>query len=145
MPKKRKKNNKARQLAPVLHIYCEGEKTEPNYLNGYIEQSLPGNRLLKIITVENTNKNTPVQLVEEAIEAKGSKYCPEGDIFWVVYDRESKASYSADLHSKAYQMAIGNGVNVALSNVCFEIWLLLHYQYNTKAYNCFEELTKDGD
>ena len=86
MPKPKKRERQ--ELKPRLHIFCEGEKTEPNYLNLYIGAVLPGT---KLIIVEKTNKNTPVQLVEEALKAKAKE--PDGDIFWVVYDREGQAKY----------------------------------------------------
>jgi len=65
MPKKRCRHSIP--LKPNLHIYCEGEKTEPNYIRSYIETRFPGTRLSP---VRRTRKNTPVQLVEEAIKAK---------------------------------------------------------------------------
>ena len=80
MPKKR--NRPKRQLKPVMHIFCEGEKTEPGYLNGYLDRFFPGNRSLKVIKVEPTKKNTPKQLVDEAVSMKRSS--PKGDVFWVV-------------------------------------------------------------
>lgn len=144
MPKKNR-NRAQKSLAPVFHIYCEGEKTEPNYFRGYIEKSFPGNRRLSIIRIEDTKKNTPVQLVEEAVKAKNSKGCPEGDVFWVVFDRESEAKYSKELHQKAYQQAQANGVNIALSNVCFEIWILLHFEKNTAAYSSYNDLKSNSN
>jgi len=98
MPKKRKGNT--RTVKPVMHIFCEGDKTEPNYINGYLKSVHQGNRRLKIVVVEKTRKNTPVQLVDEALEAKKNKSTPDGDVFWVVYDRESVAKYDNELHKK---------------------------------------------
>lgn len=48
------------------------------------------------------------------------------DQVWVIYDRESTSKYSDALHQEALDEARKNNVNVALSNVCFEYWLLLH-------------------
>jgi hypothetical protein len=140
MPKIRNKAVKA--LKPVLHIYCEGEKTEPNYLHGYIDKFFSQNRRLKIIKIENTKKNTPVQLVEEAIKAK--KNNPDGDVFWVVYDRESVQKYPDELHAKACSKAKSQKIKIALSNVCFELWLLLHFQNNTTAYSNYDDLRKNS-
>lgn len=140
MPKSRKKVKK--KVGPVFHIYCEGEKTEPNYINGYLCKKFPGERRLKI---EKTNKNTPVQLVEAAINAKNSKDCPEGDVFWVVYDRESTVKYSNELHQEAYVLADKNNISIALSNVCFEIWILLHFQENTAPYSNCDDVLSNSD
>lgn len=105
MPKKRDRTEKL--LLPVLHIYCEGAKTEPNYIQGYLDSKFSGNRLLKVrpIQIEPTKKNTPKELVEVAVLAKNDKNTPEGDKFWVVYDREGKHKYSDKIHETAYQNA----------------------------------------
>lgn len=144
MPKKRG-NKTQKQLAPVFHIYCEGEKTEPNYFNGYIGKCFPGNRRLRVFRVEKTNKNTPIQLIEEAIKHKTSKDCPEEDVFWVVFDRESTVKYPDTLHLQAYQKANSNDVNIALSNICFELWILLHFEKCTAAFSCYDDLKKNSN
>ncbi|MDN3645206.1 RloB family protein [Pontixanthobacter aestiaquae] len=123
MPKRRKPSN----LVPekTMRIFCEGEKTEPIYVNGYLQNSVNSGRK-SVIRIEKTRKNTPIQLVEAAISAKQSPNSLPDDEFWVVYDREAVSKYSHVLHSEARQKAVGQGINIALSNVCFEYWLLLH-------------------
>lgn len=144
MPKRR--NTKpVRKLPPVLHIYCEGEKTEPNYLNSYLEKHHPTNRRLKVIKIEKTKKNTPCQLVDEAVTKKMSRDTPEHDLFWVVYDREGESKYSDSLHAMALTKAEANGVEVALSNVCFEVWLLCHLEYSTAQYSCYDDLKSNSN
>lgn len=136
MPKKKTLN--IRQLLPVLHIYCEGEKTEPNYIEKYLQVKSNGDRRKQVVKVEPTKKNTPLQLVEEAIKLKSS--CPDDDIFWVVYDRESIAKYPDKLHKIAYDKAAKNNIEIALSNVCFELWILLHFKQNTAPYTSYDNL-----
>jgi len=144
MPKKRNKEEKP--LLPVLHIYCEGEKTEPNYLHGYIAQRFSGSRLLQVIKIEKTNKNTPVQLVEEAInkQKQQQKSGATEDIFWVVYDRESKQKYADALHTEARHKANAKKIKIALSNVCFEVWILLHFQSSVPSYFNYDDLRKNS-
>jgi hypothetical protein len=137
MPKKQKRQQ--RDLKPRLHIFCEGEKTEPNYLNGYIDRYFPGTKLTR---VHETKKNTPVQLVNEAIAEKTRRDIPEEDQFWVVYDRESPVKYSDAKHEEAYAKAKANGIKIAFSNVCFEVWLLLHFQATVPAFNTCDDLCK---
>jgi hypothetical protein len=138
MPKKRK--TQKQNLKPHLHIFCEGEKTEPNYFNGYIDSYFPGT---KLAPVKKTDKNTPVQLVDVAIAAK--KNNPLGDQFWVVYDREASNKYPDALHSKARNKAKSNGIKIAFSNVCFEVWILLHFQTTVKAYDSYHDLYKNSE
>ena len=135
MPKNRDNANK--EVKPVFHIYCEGE-TEEYYLEGYINKFYSGNRRLKVIKIEKTDKNTAKELVTEAIECQDK--CPKGDLFWVVYDRESEQKYSDELHKIAYDRAEPKNISIAISNVCFEVWLLLHFQEVVKPYNNYKDL-----
>ena len=120
MPKPRK-DTKQKPLK-TLRIFCEGEKTEPNYLEGYIK--ILDDSARKFV-IQDTNKNTPVQLVEAAIALKNSPNSLPDDQFWVVYDRESTAKYQDSLHAQARQNAKNAGIQIAICNVCFEYWLLL--------------------
>lgn len=132
-----------RPLRPVLHIFCEGSKTEPNYIEHYKDLFCVGKSAS--IVVEKTDKTTPVQLVEEAIRLKNSAGSCAIDEFWVVYDRESPAKYDEKLHQNARVKAEANGINVVLSNVCFEVWLLLHFQPTCAACNTCDELIARKD
>ncbi|MGE8045127.1 RloB family protein [Pseudomonas monteilii] len=137
MPKSRPK--KIKSVSKKMHVYCEGAKTEPNYIQSYIN-SKNDCSLRGVIIIEDTNKNTPVQLVEEAINDKNSRKNPPEDVYWVVYDRESTAKYPDSLHERAYALAKSNGINIALSNVCFEYWLLLHFTKTAASYSSFNDL-----
>lgn len=135
------KNHKNKSVKPTLRIFCEGEKTEPLYINAFID-SLPSGIFGKPI-VEKTDKNTPVQLVEAAIKHK--EINETNDIYWVVYDRESEQKYPHSLHLEARQKAESHDINIALSNVCFEYWLLLHFNYTTASYNSCDDLLRNSD
>jgi hypothetical protein len=142
MPKKRRKET----LKPkkIMKIYCEGEKTEPSYILGYIEQS-NSDSLKKVIELQPTRKNTPVELVEEACKAKKGARNLAGDVYWVVYDRESVAKYSDRLHASAYDKARANGINLVISNVCFEYWILLHFVDTSAPYSSYDDLFHKSD
>ncbi len=128
------------QVRPIMHIYCEGEKTEPFYLEKYLGKFHDGNRRRQVIKIEPTKKNTPVQLVEEAIAHKKARSTPPNDVFWVVYDRESIAKYPNEKHELAWRKAKAAGVNLAISNVCFELWILLHFTRNNAPYSSYDDL-----
>lgn len=141
MPRDRKK--KGKPVKPTLHIFCEGEKTEPYYLKSYIGEFHSSTRQLATILVEKTEKNTPVSLVNEAIAHKNSNGL-KIDEYWVVYDREAVNKYSDSLHQDARQKADANGINIALSNVCFEHWLLLHLDDHRRSYSNCNDLLKNS-
>lgn len=138
MPKKKPKNKIP--LIPAFHIFCEGGKTEPYYIRGYIDNYHSENK--NLLLVEDTKKNTPVQLVEVAIDHK--KTTTKDDIYWVVFDRESTVKYSNELHLKARNLANKNNIEIAFSNVCFELWLLLHMDYSAASYDCCDDLLKNS-
>lgn len=123
----------------TMKIFCEGEKTEPLYLRGYLS-IVSGARRKAVIEIQKTRKNTPVQLVDEAIKAKRSPQALPEDEFWVVYDRESPFKYSDALHAHAYDAAMREGINIAISNICFEYWILLHFIDTSAAYTCYDDL-----
>ena len=61
-----------------------------------------------------------------------------------MYDRESEQKYADNLHSKAYENAQKHAVSLAISNVCFEVWLLLHFQDTTAPYCNCDDLIKNS-
>lgn len=136
MPKKKKSEN--RPVLPVFRIFCEGEKTEPLYIKGYVSHFHSDKR--NVIVVEKSNKNTPVQLVEAARDAKNEGQV--NDVIWAVFDRESETKYPHHLHNEAREIAKTNGIEIALSNVCFEYWLLLHFTYTAASYSSCDDLLK---
>lgn len=141
MARKRKTNT--RQVKPKIYIFCEGEKTEPSYIRAYIATRHPHcTRLKKAeqpVEIKDTIKNTPKQLVEVAVDWK-KKLDFAGDQVWVLYDRESERRYSNEDHQTALSKANSHDIKVALSNVCFEFWLLLHLTDRAPAMESCEEL-----
>lgn len=59
-----RRRTKARRLSPVFHIFSEGEKTEPNYISRYKNLFYVN---IVAVKVEKTEKNKPVQLVEDVV------------------------------------------------------------------------------
>lgn len=129
MPKSRGQQQKT--VKAKIHIFCEGAKTEPNYIRAYIEVKHPTVRRLQgedqPVKIIPTSKNTPKQLVEVATKFKKALDNLSDEV-WVVYDRESSRKYADSVHVSAMSKALAKGVQIAFSNVCFELWLLLHFQ-----------------
>ena len=139
MPKK--KPNTKKKLIPAFHVFCEGLKTEPYYIRGYIDHFHSDKK--NILLVEDAKKNTPVQLVEEAIAHK--KKTTKDDVYWVVFDRESNSKYPHELHLRARTLARKHNIQIGLSNVCFELWLLLHMEYSTASYDSCRNLLSQSN
>jgi hypothetical protein len=105
-------------------IVCEGEKTEPNYFKKY---RVPG----LIVEVEGIGQNT-YRVVEHAIKRRKQerKRKEDFDQVWCVFDRDS---FPAQHFNRALELADQNGIRAAYSNEAFELWYLLHFQYQDSA------------
>ncbi|HBW3419865.1 TPA: RloB domain-containing protein [Klebsiella pneumoniae] len=129
-----------RKLEKRMHIFCEGTKTEPLYLQGYIDEF--ASEKAKVIHIPDIKYNTPIALVNAAIKHKESGYTSGDDEFWVVYDREAVSKYTHALHHEAWDLALANNINIALSNICFELWVLQHFAFKNTPYSSFDDLKK---
>jgi hypothetical protein len=128
-------------------ITVEGKATELAYLKK-IREKLS----LKAIAVEivHGNHTDPIGIVKEAIEFRNrqlakvaiSTVAQPFDRTWVIFDRERQNHPRREQLPKALQLAADNGIEVALSIPTFEFWLLLHYEFTTKAFDGCEPATK---
>lgn len=105
----------------VIYIYSEGTVTEPNYFTA-IKREL---RLAQVdIRPIGTSRST-LSLVDFVIAEKGIN---SQDEFWVVFDRDDHTDFN-----KAIEKGEANGLGVAYSNECFELWFILHFEYLSSA------------
>ena len=116
-----------------MRIFTEGEKTEVNYVRGYISSYLKckGYTAHDII-IEQPNDSSPWGLLNAARQARLPM-----DEMWIVFD--------CDQHSRkqeTFNGAAEDGIGIAYSSISFETWILLHFTYSTRAYNSCDELIK---
>lgn len=124
---KRKANTRA--IRQYFLIICEGEKTEPNYFQGFRRDLPRGLIELEIVGVGDNTLNLVEMAVgkrDEAIEqvkhgGKEHAY----DQVWVVFDKDD---FSADRFNSAVFRAKGCDIRCAYSNEAFELWYLLHFE-----------------
>lgn len=129
------------QLKPRKRILliCEGTETEPAYFNALRQR-------LKISTLEveicgGKGRNAPISLVDYAVEkkVKNAQDVRRGlsavyDEIWCVFDVDGHESID-----RAVVKAGDNGISLAISNPCFEYWILLHYENTNRGFlNCDE-------
>lgn len=107
-------------------VVTEGEKTEPDYLEGYKKHV---RNPLVDVKVEGRGA-TPSPVVGRAIELKKeaekkAKKERDGyqryDQVWCVFDVDEHKDFD-----KAKNMAKSHDIDLAISNPCFELWLYLH-------------------
>lgn len=103
-------------------IFCEGKESEPDYLNGV--KRLPEVRQNTAVDIEIApERDVPLPLVAAAVRRKQDD---EVDEVWCVFDVEAPQPHPN--LERAMQLARKHGVQVAVSNPCFELWLILHHQ-----------------
>ncbi|VAX38888.1 hypothetical protein MNBD_PLANCTO02-2826 [hydrothermal vent metagenome] len=121
---------------PLILIVCEGEVTEPEYLSGFAKAC----RNARVTIEVEGGKGVPKTIVECAKEYKKEaekrakkekddnlKY----DAIWCVFDVDTHPNIPA-----AINMAGDNDIELAISNPCFELWLLLHFQEQPGMQDC---------
>jgi hypothetical protein len=111
-------------------IYCEGAKTEPNYLAA-LRRSCSG-ALIEVETIPGAG--VPFTIAESAadrsrklgLSTKRRKVLnsfEEGDQVWAVFDRDEHPRFN-----EAVALCEKNRVGIGRSNPCFEVWLILHLE-----------------
>ncbi|MEX1041366.1 MAG: RloB family protein [Pirellulaceae bacterium] len=124
MPRRNRDRRPARRT-PVqerkrlILVVTEGKVTEPAYL--YSFQKKIGRSAITL-DVRGIG-GAPRTIVENAVALKQELLEDPGDQVWAVFDTDDHANLANSI-----QMARDNGIHVALSNPCFELWLLLHFQ-----------------
>lgn len=120
-----KRKSETRQERKTIIVFCEGEKSEPNYINAL--KKLPDIAMNTSINIElDPAQGVPLTLVRNAISRNSD---PEVDECWCIFDVEWP-QHHPNL-KEAIQLARANDIKLAISNPCFELWLILHHQdYN---------------
>ncbi len=115
-----------------LLIQCEGQKTEPNYLEGLCKAC--GIRHHLTVKVNPGKGQNAVVTVSAAIAEGNRKLLGEKiyDEIWCVLDVEH-AAHEAKL-TEALALARAKNIRMFLSNPSFEVWLIAHFQHITHSF-----------
>jgi hypothetical protein len=121
-----RRKRETRELNRRILIVCEDEKSAPHYFRAMIHHF----RLSasKVTVVGSDDHTQPIQIVDRAIDlkkaadkearSKGGKF----DEVWCVIDGD----YGAKI-ANARSRAEANQIKLAISTMCFEFWLILHF------------------
>lgn len=121
-----------RKPRKTLVVFCEGERTEPEYLDALKRQPLVRDVAAVDLRVETGHGGSvPRTLVAVATDARNRAVEEEAEIdeFWCVFDVEWPTNHPGLI--EAVQQARANGIQLAVSNPCFELWLILHFRDHT--------------
>lgn len=119
-----------RPRRPGLLIQCEGQKTEPNYLDELCKACGVRHRLE--VKVKAGRGRNAVVTVESAIAEGNRRILGERvyDNVWCVLDVEH-AAHEVKLN-EAVTLAREHNIRMFLSNPSFEVWLLAHFERTTR-------------
>jgi hypothetical protein len=96
-------------------IVCEGKETESNYFERFRAPGI-------VVDIDPLGQDT-IRVVQRTIALS-----EEGDYdqLWCVFDKDD---FPKKNFNGAIELARQNGIQIAYSNQCFEIWYVLHFSY----------------
>lgn len=121
---------RVRQVRKRIVVATEGTVTEVQYLEGLLQELRARGAAVSTVKVQTVGRD-PQKVVKAAIDRNASD--PDGfDEVWAVVDVDDHARLG-----EAVNLARDEQVSLVVSNPCFELWLLWHYQdqraFSTKA------------
>ena len=118
----RRTDRPRKQRRPVVYLICEGKETEMRYFRRFRTREC----LIEIVPKESQHKEA-LSLVQHAKDVlKQDPYYPDdGDKVWCVFDRDDNTNQNLNA---AERLAEQLGYQLAFSNPCFELWILLHFR-----------------
>ena len=128
-----------RKISPLKRvlILCEGE-SEQIYINGHRSEEYNIRRLANVeVEIYKPKNNSPYGLLAEAKikskEAKRDKMTY--DTIWIIFDRDGHAYVP-----NTFEEARIAKINITFSSVCFEIWILLHFEKTSRQFSNCDDL-----
>lgn len=100
-----------------MYIFCEDQNAAPQYFTTLHAAS----RLFEIVVYPACG--VPKTIVDKCLEKKSAFNRNSGDEAWAVFDRDAHEDYDASI-----DRCDASGVGVAVTNPCFELWILLHQE-----------------
>ncbi len=113
----------------TITVFCEGKRSEPEYLEAL--RRLPEVRDVASVDIRVDYQGSgavPLTLVRRAAEAKERVDGEDGEVdeFWCIFDVECPIPHPNLV--EAVDIANRKGIHTAITNPCFELWLILHFQ-----------------
>ena len=114
-------------------VFCEGERTEPDYLKALKQEpEVRDGASVEIRIADDPRGAVPYTLVSAAASSKSRSFeeADEIDEVWCLFDVEWPINHPR--LDEAISLAEESGVQLAISNPCFELWLALHFKDRRK-------------
>jgi hypothetical protein len=108
-------------------VFCEGRRTEPEYLDALKRLPEVHDAAAVDIRVQTGHGGAvPLTLVNLALDARSRNRDEFGEVdeIWCAFDVEWPRNHPNLVEAVA--LAKAHDIHLAISNPCFEIWLVLH-------------------
>lgn len=151
---KSRESRKKRKTNKLILIICEGKDTETEYFENF--NSKYTKVQVKIADKSSKGKNKgkatdPENLVKKAVQFKKDYEIEEknGDRVWCVFDidinyNNNNNAMQSKINEiqKAKLKSDKNKIRLGMSNPCFELWYLLHFEYTTATMKSYSDVQK---
>lgn len=150
---KSRESRKKRKTNKLILIICEGKDTETDYFENF--NSKYTKVQVKIADKSSKGKNRgkvtdPENLVKKAVKFKKEYDIEEknGDRVWCVFDIDINYNNNNAVQSKISEIqkaklkADKDKIRLGMSNPCFELWYLLHFEYTTAIMKSYSDVQK---
>lgn len=141
VPEKRKEESFS--LKKAFLIACEGICTEPNYIKNLVYEEKQNKHIAEgtVVKIAQHQHSDPYGVLSDLLSTSNKD---DFDECWIVIDRDEVeykgkgfGGHSKENFNKAVTEALENNVKVAFSNPCFELWIVLHFEYRDT--ECFRD------
>lgn len=102
---------------PLVYIATEAERTEPEYFDALFRSGK-----YRLVHVYDSDPKRAVEALTHQLRIDGKR---EQDSYWVVLDTDGRP---AELFDQVAALCHSRGYKLIVSNVCFELWLLMHQE-----------------
>lgn len=130
-----RKTSGTKRYQKLIFIATEGEKTEPAYFE-YLKSKLQQPLQIQILIIKGgRSESSPDKVLErtqkEIARLKNEGKCISEDEFWIVTDKDNWSDKRLDEVTQwCHDRSKKEIRHFALSNPCFELWYILHFEKN---------------
>lgn len=107
-------------------IATEGEVTEYNYFRHLDAESVLSEQRFQIEVLKTEHgRSSPNHVIKRLSEYKRKYDIRQGDELWMVIDKDR---WDNKMLNEVIQSCKQKGFGLCISNSCFEVWLILHFE-----------------
>lgn len=107
-----------------IWIFCCWEKWELQYFQDYKDDFR-----MAWVEVKRMSRLSPWQMIEGIVNFKKTEKYDSDDELWCVFDVDDFLAENPSEFQRGIKLAKKEKVLLAWSNECFELWLLMHFEY----------------